>query len=314
MASTAFGPKGFTTDDIPDLSGKTYAITGGNSGIGLEAARHMGRRGARILLLCRSMDKAGIAAADLRKSAPQGHYETIPLDLSRLTSVRGAAEAISSQHEKLDGLINNAGLMFVPKRTLTEDGFEMHFGVNVLGHFALNALLADLVENADGRFVSVSSIAHHYAKGLPFDDLSLTSGYSPMKAYAISKLANLIYAFELQRRLAAQGKKAISVACHPGYSATNLQSTAPGPIATLLMKPMNAFLAQPATAGALPTVLAATSPDAVAAGFYGPTGARQFKGPVAVVPAKPWALDESAGTQLWEAAETLTGEHWLTGA
>lgn len=311
MAKNPFGPKGFTAADIPSLSGRTYAITGGNSGIGLEAARFLGGAGARVIILCRSDDKARAALEDLRKTTPQGIYDSAPLDLARLSSVRHCADALHQKTDKLDGMINNAGLMFIPRRTVTEDGFEMHFGVNVLGHFALSAAVSDLVEAARGRFVHVASLAHHFAKdGLPLEDLTLSKGYSPMKAYAVSKLGNLIFAIELQRRLAAAGSRATSYGCHPGYSATNLQSTAPGAVATLIMKPLNFLFAQSAEKGALPTVLAAASDKAVPGGYYGPTGPREFKGPVGNAEIKPWASNPEAGRGFWDKATELTKARW----
>lgn len=309
---TDFGPKGFTADDVPDQSGKTFVITGANSGIGLEAARLLGSRGGRILMLCRSMEKAGAAAHDLRQSAPLGRFEPIPLDLSRLDSVRGAASAVNGSCDGIDGLINNAGIMMIPMRQLTEEGFEAQFGVNVLGHFALNGLLAAQVERAGGRFVTVSSIAHQHAKSLPLDDLTQENGYSPIQAYAASKLGNLVYAIELQRRLTADGSAAMSVACHPGWSDTNLATTGPSKTAGRILSWAGSVLAQPAEKGALPTVLAATSAKAKPGGYYGPKGFQQFAGPVRAITPRRLARNKELGVQLWRTAVSATGVDWLT--
>ncbi|MCB9956480.1 MAG: oxidoreductase [Parvularculaceae bacterium] len=305
-----FGPSGWTPDRVPDLKGKTFLITGGNSGIGREAARILGACGARVIILCRSKGKASVALAELAAVAPRGTFESIALDLADLSSVRLAAKQARERVSGIDGLINNAGIMMVPKRELTADGFEMQFGVNHLGHFAFAGLLCDLVEKAGGRFVAVSSLMHRYAPRIRVDDLNYEHGYTPTAAYAHSKLANLVYALELNRRLAASGCKARSFACHPGYSNTNLQSTGPSQIMALAMKPLTALLSQSAAKGAIPTVLCASSPEADAGGYYGPTGFRDMKGPVDRSEIGPQALDGTAARKLWEASEKLTGVTW----
>ncbi len=310
MTGRAFGKGGWAPDRLTDLSGKNYVITGGNSGIGFEAARVLGEKAARVTILCRSEDKARAAVDALKQSAPQGSFDYVLMDLTDLTSVRKAAQQVRDSRASIDGLINNAGIMMIPKRELTKDGFETQFGVNHLGHFVLNAELCDLVETAAGRFVSVASIAHKYAHGFHFDDLMFTAGYNPIRAYAQSKLANLVYALELNRKLTNSNCASRAYACHPGYSNTNLQTTGPGGIAAMLMKPLTAMLSQPATKGAIPTVLCAAGAEAGPGGYYGPTGFREFTGPVDQASISPFAKNQGDAERLWTESEKLTGGSW----
>lgn len=305
-----FGPEGWTADRLPDLSGRNYLITGGNSGIGFHAARLLGERGAHVTLFCRSRDKANAALKDLAAAAPRGAYDFIRLELSDLSSVRVAAKQARERYGKIDALINNAGIMMTPKRELTVDGFEMQFGVNHLGHFALAGLLSDLVEEAGGRFVAVSSLMHRYAPRLRLNDLQFERNYSPVAAYSHSKLANLAYALELDRRLQAAGAKAKSFACHPGYSATNLQSAGPSRLMAALLRPATAILSQPAAKGAVPTALCAAGLEAERGGFYGPTGFQDMRGPIDRAEIAAPARDLEAAAKLWEESEKLTGVNW----
>lgn len=309
-ANSDFGLKGWTPERLPDLTEKTIAITGGNSGIGYEAARMLGARGATVTILCRNREKAEAAVASLKTAAPAGKFDYVLLDLADLSSVRIADKKLRERYSKIDSLINNAGIMMVPKRELTVDGFETQFGVNHLGHFAFAGLLSDLVEAAGGRFVAVASLMHRYCPRIPFDNLMLERGYTPTRAYAQSKLANLIYALELNRRLEETGCTARSYACHPGYSDTNLQSTGPSRFVAAIMKPMNAIFAQPASRGAIPTVLCAAGLEAEAGGYYGPAGFQEMTGPVGAARIGRQARDESAAAHLWETSETLTGVVW----
>ncbi len=302
--------RGWTDALLPDLAGKTFIITGGNSGIGFEAARMLGARGAKVEILCRSEAKARGAVASLKTASPAGAFSYALVDLADLSSVRNAAAEVRTRHSRIDALVNNAGIMMVPKREVTKDGFETQFGVNHLGHFALNAALCDVVEASSGRFVSVASIAHKYAQGFRFDDLMLERSYSAVGAYCQSKLANLVYALDLNRRLIDSGCAARAFACHPGYSDTNLQSTGPGAVAALLMKPLTALLSQPADKGALPTVLCAGGAEAEAGGYYGPTGFRDFSGPVGEAKISPFALNQTAAGRLWDESVRLTGADW----
>jgi NAD(P)-dependent dehydrogenase (short-subunit alcohol dehydrogenase family) len=305
-----FGAGGWTAERLPDLSGKTFLVTGGNSGIGFEAARMLGERGAAATILSRNPAKAESAVAALKAAASRGSFGSIALDLANLSSVRDAAAEARRRFKKIDSLVLNAGIMMIPKRELTADGFETQFGVNHLGHFALAGLLADLVEAAGGRFVSVASLAHRYASGIRFDDVMFARGYSPIAAYAQSKLANLMFALELNRRLVAAGKNSRALACHPGYSDTNLQSTGPSKLAAALMKPLTALLSQPAANGALPIVLSAAGAEAEPGGYYGPAGWRELRGPVGAARIGRQAQDASAAGRLWELSEALTGVRW----
>ena len=223
--------KRWTPEQLPDLAGRRYLITGGNSGIGLEAAKILAAAGANIVIACRNPAKADVAVAAIDHEGP-GEVASIALDLSDLASVRKAAAAVKKQYTSLDGLVNNAGIMQTPE-TRTTDGFELQLGTNHLGHFLFAGLLFDLVEAAQGRIAVVSSIAHKLGK-MNFDDLMLERGYTPSKAYGQSKLANLLFAQELARRLERADSPVMATACHPGYSATNLQSTGPeGPLVSI---------------------------------------------------------------------------------
>src|SRR5580704_10619175 len=218
--------KPWTADEIPDLSGKTIVVTGANSGIGLEAAREFARKHADVILACRDLGKARTAAADITASAPGAKVDVMELDLSNLASVRGFSDAFHLQRQTLHVLCNNAGVMAIPYRQ-TADGFEMQFGTNHLGHFALTGLLLDRLLATEGaRVVNVASGAHRMGS-IRFEDLQWKNGYRKWRAYGQSKLANLLFTSEMQRKVDAAGKKLLSVACHPGYAATNLQAVGP---------------------------------------------------------------------------------------
>nr|WP_321458204.1 oxidoreductase [uncultured Cohaesibacter sp.] len=289
---------------LPDLSGKCFVITGGNSGIGLQAARMLGARGANLILACRSIQKGEEAKTSLQP-AVSGFISIVKLNLADSSSIQQAAEVTRNLTTRIDGLINNAGIMQTPERK-TADGFELQFGTNHLGHFLWTSLLIDLVEAAAGRVVTVSSIAHRVGR-MNFADLNFRTGYTPSKAYGQSKLANLMFAMELDRRLEAAGNRAISIACHPGYSATNLQSTGPSGLLKLIYKPLNAFLAQPSKLGALPTVLAAAGTEAQRGHYYGPTGFLDMLGPVGDSRIASHGLNEDHWIRLWRDSEALLG-------
>ncbi len=310
MSADAFGPGGWTEDRLPDLSGKSFLITGGNSGIGIEAARMLGAKGAHAIIACRNPEKAEAALEKLRGAAPAGRFESLTLDLADLASVRDAASQARSRLERIDGLVNNAGIMMIPSRTLTADGFETQFGVNHLGHFLFAALLADRVEAAGGRFVIVASTASKFAPGFRFSDLMFENGYSPTRVYAQSKLANLSFALELDRRLAAAGARARAYACHPGWSDTALQYTGPGEKAAPIFRVLNGIFSQTAALGALPTVLCAAGREANPGGYYGPRGFMELKGPVGAAKIPAAAQDRAAAQKLWEISERLTGADW----
>ena len=292
---------------LPDLSGKTYLITGGNSGIGFEAAKHLGKAGGNIIIAARNSKKAEQAVEAL-KPRVTGSVEQVTLDLADLSSVRAAAEEIRERFPQLDALITTAGIMQTPELQ-TADGFEMQIGTNHLGHFLLNGLLFNLVEKASGRIVTVSSLAHRFGR-MFFDDLMMTDNYSPTQAYGQSKLANMLYALELDRRLNAAGSSVTSYACHPGYSDTSLQSTGPTGLWNGIYKITNKLMAQPADKGAIPTVLCAAGTEAKPGAYYGPTGMSEMRGPVSDARVSGKALNEADAKNLWAQSEALVGFSW----
>ena len=302
-------PKGWTPDSLGDLSGKYYVITGGNSGLGLETTRILAARGAEVSILCRSEARAREALALLAQDKPKGRIDFIPLDLADLASVRRVADTLHQRTGKLDGMINNAGLMAMPTREVTRDGFEMQFGVNHLAHFALSGLVADLVDNAGGRFVTVSSIAHKSGR-IYFPDLQSDQSYKPWRAYGQSKLANLLFAQELHRRLRQAGKTAQSIACHPGVSATNLFKVGSEKWKETAVHVMGQLFFQSAERGAWPEVMAAAAPEAVSGRYYGPTGPREAMGPVGESQITERARDKEVAAKLWAVSEALTGVIW----
>jgi NAD(P)-dependent dehydrogenase (short-subunit alcohol dehydrogenase family) len=294
----------WNTTDIPDQTGRTAVITGSNTGLGFETAKALAAHGARVVLAVRNLDK-GKAAADLITRATPGAGVTIQeLDLTSLDSIRAAADQLRSQHDQIDLLINNAGVMFTPKST-TKDGFELQFGTNHLGHFALTGLLLDRVLAAKGsRVVTVSSQGHRFARrGIRFDDLQWERSYSRVGAYGQAKLANLLFTYELQRRLI--GTDTIAVAAHPGGSKTELTRNLPPLVAaaTRVAEP----LFQGADMGALPTLRAATDPGVLGGQYYGPDGFGEQRGHPRVVASSAPSHDTDAQRRLWTVSEELTG-------
>ena len=305
--------KPWTADDIPDLSGKTIVVTGANSGIGLEAAREFARKHADVILACRDLGKARTAAADITASAPGAKVDVMELDLSNLASVRGFSDAFHLQRQTLHVLCNNAGVMAIPYRQ-TADGFEMQFGTNHLGHFALTGLLLDRLLATEGaRVVNVASGAHRFGS-MRFDDLQWKNGYRKWRAYGQSKLANLLFTTELQRKADAAGKKLLCAACHPGYAATNLQAVGPKMSGSSMMESLteygNRLFAQSAAMGALPTEYAAVAPDVHGGDYYGPDGMAELWGNPTKVGRSAAAQDNAAAARLWEVSERLTNVHY----
>jgi NAD(P)-dependent dehydrogenase (short-subunit alcohol dehydrogenase family) len=293
----------WTTADIPDQTGRTAVITGANTGLGYETAAALAAKGAHVVLAVRNVEK-GKAAADLIARATPGASVAIQeLDLTSLDSVRAAADQLRADHDSIDLLINNAGVMFTPKST-TKDGFELQFGTNHLGHFALTNLLLDRVLAAPGsRIVTVSSVGHRFARaGIRFDDLQWERSYSRVGAYGQSKLANLMFTYELQRRL--QGTNTIAAAAHPGGSRTELTRNLPPLIgaATRFVEP----LFQGADMGALPTLRAATDPGVLGGQYYGPDGFAEQRGYPKVVASSAASHDIEAQRRLWAVSEELT--------
>jgi NAD(P)-dependent dehydrogenase (short-subunit alcohol dehydrogenase family) len=296
--------------DIPDLAGKTFVVTGGNSGIGYEAALQIAAHGGDAILACRDLRKAGAAAESIVEGHPSARVEVMELDLANLASVEKFAVALAGRRRRLDVLCNNAGVMALPKRK-TADGFEMHIGTNHLGHFALTGRLLELLLATPGsRVVNVSSTFHKLGK-MSFDDLHGDRRYWKWGAYAQSKLANLLFTFELQRRFEAREAASISVACHPGYASTNLQTVGPrmqgSSLGESLWSGINGIFAQSAAMGALPTLRAAIAEDIVGGDYVGPGGLAEMRGHPVKVKATARARDEESAKKLWAISEDLTG-------
>ncbi|MCI5043704.1 MAG: oxidoreductase [Aquisalinus sp.] len=306
-----FGINGWKAEDMPDVSGRRFVITGGNSGIGFEAARTLAGAGAEVIILCRSPEKADKAVRSIKEEAPQADIRAMGLDLADLSSVARSATPLSKYVVGFVGIFLMAVILMPPKRETTGDGFEMQIGVNHLGHFALAGQLFPLVENKSGRIVSVASIAHKYGrKRINFKDLQSQKAYNPVLAYSQSKLANLLFIHELSRRLKKSDSAVSAMACHPGYSATNLQFTGPGKLWKPAFGLMNLIFAQSAKYGAYPTLLAATEPKVHSGGYYGPTGFQEMGGPVRETESETFARDNKAAEQLWQTSEELTGVKW----
>ena len=292
----------WTTANIPDQTGRTAVITGANTGLGYETAAALAAKGAHVVLAVRNLDKGKGAADRITAANPGASVALQELDLTSLESIRTAADELRSNYPAIDLLINNAGVMFTPKST-TKDGFELQFGTNHLGHFALTGLLLDRVLAAPGsRVVTVSSVGHRFARRIRFDDLQWEREYSRVGAYGQSKLANLMFTYELQRRLS--GTNTIAAAAHPGGSRTELTRNLPPLVgaATKLMEP----LFQDADMGALPTLRAATDPDVLGGQYFGPDGFGEQRGYPKVVASSQASHDTGAQHRLWAVSEELT--------
>jgi len=298
---------GWDVEDIRDQTGRVALVTGANSGLGLVVARELARKGALVVLACRNMEKGRGAHSETAAAATGPEPELEELDLASLDSVRGFAERFKEKHDGLDLLVNNAGVMASPRR-LTQDGFELHLGTNHLGHFALTRLLLPLMEGReDARVVTVSSNAHKTVRGIAFDNLNGERRYFRWNAYGQSKLANLMFALELDRRLRARGSTVKSLAAHPGYATTNLQSAAAPPFDRLVMKLTDAAVGQSAEMGALPVLYAATVPGLESGTYAGPDGIGEHRGHPKVVQPNRAARNENSARRLWDVSEELTG-------
>lgn len=303
----------WTTAQIPDLTGRRAVVTGANSGLGLVTATELARKGATVVLAVRTKSKGEQAAARIHEEIPTAEMEVRELDLSSLDSIRAFASKLTAAEPRLDLLVNNAGIMMTPPQK-TVDGFELQFGTNHLGHFALTGLLLGaLTAGEDARVVTVSSIEHKSGH-VHFDDLQLEQGYGPRKAYRQSKMANAVFGLELDRRLRATGSSVKSLLAHPGYSDTNLQSSGPTGIAKLAMWFGNRVIAQGADKGALPQLHAATAPGVESGQFFGPDGFQEFRGAPTEVHAVPEAQDEEIARRLWSVSEELTGVEYELAA
>jgi NAD(P)-dependent dehydrogenase (short-subunit alcohol dehydrogenase family) len=294
----------WTTADIPDQTGRVAVVTGANTGLGYETAAALAARGAQVVLAVRNLDKGKEAASRVMTANSGADVVLQELDLGSLESVRTAAAELRAKYDRIDLLINNAGLMYPPKGTTT-DGFELQFGTNHLGHFALTGLLIDRLLPAPGsRVVSVSSIGHRINAAIHFDDLNWERSYNRVAAYGQSKLANLLFTYELQRRLASHGTT-IAAAAHPGGSDTDLMRHLPAALQFAL--PALRPLFQPANMGALPTLRAATDPGVLGAEYYGPDGPGGVRGYPKVVPSSDQSHDLELQRRLWTVSEELTG-------
>jgi NAD(P)-dependent dehydrogenase (short-subunit alcohol dehydrogenase family) len=297
----------WSESDVPDQSGRIAIVTGANSGLGFNTARVLAARGAHVVLAVRDTEKGNAAAAQIIGTAPRADLKVQSLDLSSLQSVRTAAEELRAAYPRIDLLINNAGVMYVPTRQLTKDGFEMQFGTNHLGPFALTGLLLDhLLPVPGSRVVMVASVAHRIRAAIHFDDLQWDRGYDRVAAYGQSKLANLLFTYELQRRLAAKDEPTIAVAAHPGFADTELMRHLPGPILPV-WKLIAPLVTNNAKDGALPTLLAATDPSVQGGQYWGPDGIREIKGHPKLVTSSAQSHDEDLQNRLWTVSEELTG-------
>jgi NAD(P)-dependent dehydrogenase (short-subunit alcohol dehydrogenase family) len=296
----------WSVDSIDDLKGKILIVTGGASGIGLAASEVLASKGAGLVLAVRNMAKGEKAADRIRALHPAAEVTVMHLDLGDLASVRQFASEFTGRFDRLDILINNAGVM-VPPYSKTKDGFELQFGTNHLGHFALTAhLLPILMATPLSRVVTVSSIAARKAR-INFKNLDGSHGYNPMIFYRQSKLANLLFAVELQHRLERAGSTSISVLCHPGISVTNLLSRGSGKETGKVMKALMSIVAQPAEKGALPTICAASHPDLRGGEYIGPDGFGNHKGDPALTDEAGKMFKADLSARLWEVSESLTG-------
>lgn len=309
-----FGKKGWTPERIKDLSGKTFVITGTTSGTGFEAARILLSKGAKVLMLNRNPQKAQATIASLKeKLGNHIDVSNITMDLGEQASVKKAATEVLENVSRTDALICNGAIAQVPKRQLTVDGWESQMGVNYFGHFTLQALLFPMIEKSKGRIVTVGSLGYDMGlKTIKFDDLNWDNDYTPNDAYSQSKLAQIMSVYELQDRLKAAGKTDVKVyACHPGSSRTNLINTSGSFVMKMIFGLMKLSpLTQPAENGTYPELMCATEPELDQTAFYGPTGRRNWVGPVGAHELKPHAKDKEVASKLWDLSEKETGVKW----
>ncbi|HSW13243.1 MAG TPA: oxidoreductase [Solimonas sp.] len=305
----------WTSDRMPSQAGRSVVITGANSGIGLEMSVAFAAAGAQVVMACRNPEKAADALAGLRQRVPNGKAELMTLDLASLASVRAFAAEFHRRHDKLDLLINNAGILGVPL-SRTVDGFESQMGTNHLGHFALTGLLIDKIMATPGsRIITLGSLGHWRGDGLDIDDLNYGhTPYTEFGGYANSKLANMLFALELARRLEARGAQTLAAAAHPGFAATNIKkanSALRRAYVKIVTPIFLKFLINTAEVGALSSLYAATMPDVSSNDYYGPDGFKELRGYPAKATRSDRALDTDASRRLWEVSEQLTGVSYL---
>ena len=297
----------FSLESISSQQGKMAIVTGANTGLGFETALGLAKVDATVILACRNLEKAEAAKAEILAQVPDAKLEVMQLDLGSLSSVREFAANYKEKYSQLDLLINNAGIMF-PPYSKTEEGFESQIGVNHLGHFLLTALLIDLMpDNSDARIVSLSSNAHKFGK-INFDDLQSEQKYSSTAAYGQSKLACLMFADELNRKLKASGKNILSVAAHPGVAQTELARHMPGFLVTLIRWTIAPFITHPVDEAALPTLLAALGSEVKGGDYFGPQGKGEMTGEPGVAVKADHAKDTEVAAKLWQVSEELTGQ------
>ncbi len=302
----------WTVGNIPDLKGKIIVVTGGNSGLGYESVKAFAGKGAEVIMASRTVEKGETAKVEILKAIPEGKIKVMQLDLGDLESVRNFASAFKKNYKKLDVLLNNAGIMMTPYFT-TKDGFEGQLGTNHLGHFALTGLLMDLLLQTPGaRIVNVSSAAHKRGV-MDFNNLQFENGkaYTTMNAYGRSKLSNLLFTYELQRKLEAAKKETITVAAHPGVALTNLARHLEGKFLFKILTPLLKRMAQDPAMGALPQIRASVDPEVKASEYYGPDGKREMKGFPVIVPSNEASHNLEDAATLWTESEKLTGVNFV---
>ena len=315
MADTTFGPKGWTPERLGDLSGKTYLITGANSGAGFQAARTLLKKNARVVMLNRSTEKSKAAIGELKQEIGEAaDVSFVRMDLAVLDSVRDAAAEVLTTVPRIDALINNAAIAQVPTRKLTVDGFESQLGTNHFGHFLLNGLLFERIAESKGRIVIVASLGYNMGlRTINFDDMNWEEGYGANTAYSQSKLAQMMFGYELQDRLAAAGRNDVEVfVCHPGSSATSLISTSGSRTMRFIWWLMTKTpMVQTAEQGSYPEVMCATEKALTEQrALYGPTGTREFVGPVGKGTLNAHAYDKAVMARLWDVSEKAVGFEW----
>jgi len=298
----------WTKDNILSQQGKTILITGATSGIGLEATKVLSEKGAKIILPVRNLEKGKRAEQEIKQRFNSADIELMELDISDFDSVRQFADEFTKKYSKLDLLLNNAGIMWTPERETSKQGQELQFATNHLGHFLLTGLILPLLKvTPNSRVVNQSSILHKKTQGqnfeptIYFDDLNFSKNFDTKKAYAQSKLANLLFTYELDRRLKQAGINVIATASHPGYTATNLQKDA-----GFIMKIMNVLMTQKVNMGALPILRASTEPNLKGGEFFGPTKMNELKGYPELVQSSETSYDKNLAKKLWEVSEKLT--------
>ena len=295
----------WTSKNVPDQTGRVAVVTGANAGLGYETARALAQNGAHVVLACRNPERGADALRRIQAEDPSGSAELMPLDLADLDGVRQFAEAFLGAHDQLDLLVNNAGVMMPPEAT-TEQGWELQWGVNVLGHFALTGLLLDrLNATPDARVVTLSSVAHRMGR-IDFDNLRGEKPYNDQREYSQSKLGDLVFAIELQRRLAVAGHGTVSIAAHPGVTHTELQRHKG------FWDRFAAWFAMDPPQGALPTLYAATAPQAEPGQYYGPDGFLEIRGYPSPATVATKARDRQTATRLWREAEEATSVRYLS--